>query len=66
MHTRATIRVKFPDGHLLQGAFGAKEKIKDIYAFVSENLFSKDRPYYLYESPPKREFDEKTMNMTLI
>ena len=65
-HTRANVRVKFPDGYLLQGTFGAKEQIKDIYNFVQENLYSKDRQFYLYESPPKREFDQKTMNLTLI
>lgn len=26
-HTRAKIRVKMPDGYILQGTFGAKEKV---------------------------------------
>jgi len=30
-HTRGTVRVKFPDGYLLQGTFGALEKVEDIY-----------------------------------
>ena len=57
-HTRANARVKFPDGLLLQGTFGAKETIGEIYAFVRENLFTKDRPFYLYETPPKRELTD--------
>ena len=37
-HTRSNVRVKFPDGYLLQGTFGAKERIKDIYEFVTSHL----------------------------
>ena len=32
--TRATIRIKFPDGYMLQGAFGGLEKVREIYEFV--------------------------------
>ena len=35
-HTRSKIRVKFPDGYILQGTFGAKEKIGDVIAFVKD------------------------------
>mmetsp|Transcript_3420 Transcript_3420/g.5793 ORF Transcript_3420/g.5793 Transcript_3420/m.5793 type:complete len:146 (-) Transcript_3420:251-688(-) len=30
-HTRTNIRVKFPDGYIIQGTFGAKETIGDVY-----------------------------------
>jgi hypothetical protein len=33
-HTRSSIRVKFPDGYVLQGTFGALETVGDIYKFV--------------------------------
>jgi len=33
-HTRTKIRVKFPDGYVLQGTFGAKEKVEDVMKFV--------------------------------
>ena len=33
-HTRSSIRVKFPDGYILQGTFGALETVGDIYKFV--------------------------------
>lgn len=60
-HTRSSIRIKFPDGYILQGTFGALEKIEDIYKFVSTNLFYKpeQRQFYLYETPPKKILDEK-------
>jgi hypothetical protein len=66
-HTRANIRVKFPDGYILQGTFGALEKIEDIYKFVSDNLFYKpdQRQFYLYETPPKKIFEAKSMKNTL-
>ena len=40
-HTRSSIRVKFPDGYVLHGTFGALETIGAIYQFVGENLFYK-------------------------
>ena len=33
-HTRTNIRVKFPDGYLIQGTFGALEKVADVYTFI--------------------------------
>lgn len=33
-HTRTKIRVKFPDGYILQGTFGAKEKLGDVIDFI--------------------------------
>jgi len=67
-HTRSNIRIKFADGYILQGTFGAKETIKDVYDFVAENLFytPDERQFYLYETPPKRILDDKVMKQTLI
>ena len=67
-HTRANIRIKFADGYILQGTFGAKETINDVYNFVAENLFytPDQRQFYLYETPPKKVFDEKTYKSTLL
>ena len=58
-HTRASIRVKFPDGYILQGTFGAKEKVIDIIEFVKSNLMHQTRKFYVFESPPRRVLDEK-------
>ena len=40
-YTRANVRVKFADGYMMQGTFGALETIQDVYNFVSANLFYK-------------------------
>ena len=67
-HTRGNIRIKFPDGYLLQGTFGAKETIEDVYKFVSESLFYKpdQRQFYLYETPPRRVLEDKLMKKRLL
>ena len=54
VHTTSLIRVRFPDDYVLQGTFGALEKIESIYNFVKEHLVYQDRPFYLYETPPKK------------
>ena len=33
-HTVSKIRVKFPDGYVLQGTFGAKERVGAVFDFV--------------------------------
>ena len=38
VYTRCQIRIKFPDDYVLQGTFGALEKISDLYAFVNSLL----------------------------
>ena len=66
-HTRSNVRIKFPDGYLLQGTFGALEKISDVYQFVRENLkHQRKSGFYLYETPPKRELGEKAMAKNLV
>ena len=33
-YTRSRVRIKFPDGFVLEGNFGGRETIKDIYEYV--------------------------------
>lgn len=42
VYKRAIIRIKFPNNYILQGEFGCKEKIKDIYDFVQEVTFTQE------------------------
>jgi hypothetical protein len=40
--------------------------VEDIYKFVNENIFFKDkREFYLFETPPKKIFDESLMKKSL-
>ena len=65
-HTRASIRVKFPDGYILSGTFGALEKVKDVVEFVKSNLMHPTRKFYVFETPPRRVLDEKLFEQNLI
>lgn len=41
------IRVRFPDGLILQGTFGVNEKFEEVVKFVRENLVNDWRPFFL-------------------
>lgn len=62
-HTRTKVRIMMPDGYILQATFGAAEKVQAVIDFVHQNIVHKDRPFYLYETPPKRILKE--FNKTL-
>ena len=44
------IRVRFPDGVILQGVFRANESIKNVFGFVRENLQNNWIPFHLASS----------------
>ena len=64
LYTRTLVWIQFPDGFLIQGTFGALEKLQDVYEFVRENIFDKKRKFTLYEPTPRKLFTEydKTLN----
>ncbi len=39
------------------------EKIEDVYKFIQENLFIKDRPFYIYETPPKKVVSDMKLSL---
>ena len=39
VHTTTLIRVRFPDEYVLQGTFGALEKVERVYQMVKDNIF---------------------------
>lgn len=42
VHYSTTVRVRLPDGLLLQGCFGAKEKVETMYEWVASSLREPD------------------------
>lgn len=58
VYSTTMIRIKFPDGLVLQGKFGAREKFSKVIEFVKENIFEKDREFYLFKAPPKKIIKE--------
>ena len=63
VYTTALVRIRFPDDYVIQGTFGALEKVENVYAFVKEHLFLKDREFYLYETPPKKVLSDKKVTL---
>lgn len=61
----AIIRVRFPDGILLQGTFSVYERYNDIHEFVQENL-EHDLPFVLSMPTGHKVTLEEDANKTLI
>uniref|UniRef100_T2M6G9 UBX domain-containing protein 6 n=1 Tax=Hydra vulgaris TaxID=6087 RepID=T2M6G9_HYDVU len=47
------LRIRFPDGILLQGTFSCDETLKDLYTFVVDNLNMNWLPFMLVDSTGK-------------
>lgn len=44
------LRVRFPDGIILQGTFYSREKLRDVFEFVRQSLVSDWQPFVLSEA----------------
>lgn len=62
-YTRTRIKIRFPDQFVIVASFGAKETVQDVYDFVKENLMTVDRPFHLFETPPKRILQASTQRL---
>ncbi|KAK3238192.1 hypothetical protein CYMTET_51778 [Cymbomonas tetramitiformis] len=38
VHSTATVRIRLPDGVILQGCFGAREQVSELFHFVTDAL----------------------------
>ena len=61
--TRCKLRIKFPDSYVLQGTFGARETVQAVYDYVKENIVTKERGFYLFETPPKKVLKDKKQTL---
>ncbi|CAH0598301.1 unnamed protein product [Chrysodeixis includens] len=61
----AIIRVRFPDGILLQGTFSVYERYNEVHEFVRENL-EHDLPFVLNMPTGHKLIPEEDANKTLI
>jgi len=64
LFTETNIRVKFPDGKILEGKFSPKEKLSDLVDFVRENIADKGWNFYLFQTPPFQRIAGKLLNQT--
>ncbi|KAG0585035.1 hypothetical protein KC19_3G252500 [Ceratodon purpureus] len=60
---KATIRVHFPDGFVLEATFKSMETISDIMELVRKAITRPDLPFYLYTTPPKKPLRDLQQNM---
>lgn len=61
----ALIRIRFPDGILLQGTFSVHEKFEEVNKFVEENL-SRDCEFSLVIADVGKNFVEEDFDKTLL
>ncbi|XP_046972678.1 UBX domain-containing protein 6 [Vanessa cardui] len=62
----AIIRVRFPDGILLQGTFSVYERYNEIHEFVQENLEHSGLPFVLNTPTGHKLIPDEDANKTLI
>ncbi|XP_038218056.1 UBX domain-containing protein 6 [Zerene cesonia] len=62
----AIIRIRFPDGILLQGTFSVYERYLDIHDFLRENLEHSDLPFVLTTPTGQKLNLDENSNKTLI
>ncbi|KAF0980801.1 hypothetical protein FDP41_013284 [Naegleria fowleri] len=63
IYTSTIIRVRFPDGYLVQGTFSPNHTIKDVRDFVIQTLDNPETPIVLYIAPPIQRFDDLTKTL---
>ena len=51
--TRVAVKIKFPDGFVLEGSFAFTETMQDVYFFVMSFL-QYDKEFYLFTTLPKK------------
>jgi len=61
----AILRIKFPDGIILQGTFSVYEKFQSVADFVAENLVDDKMPFLL-STPDGIKLLEECNNKTLL
>ncbi|ONM16526.1 Plant UBX domain-containing protein 1 [Zea mays] len=52
--TKAVMRVRFPDGYILEADFLPSERIHSLVDLLMKVLARPDLPFYLYTVPPKK------------
>lgn len=62
------IRVRFPDGLILQGTFGVHEKFEEVVKLVRENLVNDWRPFFINLSGGSRinESEQSLLELKLV
>jgi len=61
--TKAVIRVRFPDDHILEAVFHLSEPMQKVFDLLSKVLAGPELPYCLYTTPPKKQIKDISQNI---
>ena len=65
-YTWTLVWIQFPDGFLINGTFGALERLQDVYNFVRENIYDQSWKFILYEPTPRKIYTEFDKNLNAL
>ncbi len=55
IHTKSSIRLRFPNDVQIQANFASMEKIQNIYSLITDALLDKNQEFYLFKCPPPKK-----------
>lgn len=55
------VRIRLPDGIILQGTFYSREKLQDVFEFVRQSLVSDWQPFLLFEAGRQLKDENATL-----
>ncbi|KAI1884413.1 hypothetical protein AGOR_G00226150 [Albula goreensis] len=62
-YPKVTLRIHFPDRHVLQGSFRPLETVDALRTFVRSYLADPKLGFYLFTAPPKKILDDPTATL---
>ncbi|TVU15485.1 hypothetical protein EJB05_39008 [Eragrostis curvula] len=60
--TKAVMRVRFPDGYILEADFLSSERIHSLVDLLLKVIARPDLPFYLYTVPPKKRIQDTSQD----
>ncbi|XP_077228863.1 plant UBX domain-containing protein 1-like [Tasmannia lanceolata] len=60
--SKAVIRVRFPDNHILEAKFHPSETIQSLVDLLMKVVARPDLPFYLFTTPPKKQIKDMTQD----
>uniref|UniRef100_A0A0D9W6E1 UBX domain-containing protein n=1 Tax=Leersia perrieri TaxID=77586 RepID=A0A0D9W6E1_9ORYZ len=63
---KAVMRVRFPDGYILEANFHPSEKVQSLMDLLKKVISRPDLPFYLYTVPPKKRIQDTSLDFYTI
>uniref|UniRef100_A0A0E0KS18 UBX domain-containing protein n=1 Tax=Oryza punctata TaxID=4537 RepID=A0A0E0KS18_ORYPU len=63
---KAVMRVRFPDGYILEANFHPSETVQSLMDFLKKVISRPDLPFYLYTVPPKKRIQDTSLDFYTI